>query len=276
MTAAADELLADVLGRLEGSTNQRLKEVTASLVKHLHAFAIDVNLQRDEWMQGIQFLTATGKICDDVRQEFILLSDTLGLSTLVEQLTHNGSDAGTDNTVLGPFYVPGSPERAFGASMLIDADSGDRVVIRGRVTDVEGAPLANVKLDVWQNATDGFYACQVPGAQHPENLRGVYRTDADGYYEIRTVRPVPYPIPDDGPAGALLKANNRFWWRPGHMHLWASHPRYKELITHVFDAASDYLTSDAVFGVRPSLVRGFTPDATGELAAQFDIVLDLA
>jgi protocatechuate 3,4-dioxygenase beta subunit len=275
MSNAHEELLADVLSRVAASPNPRVKEVTEALVKHLHAFAREVNLQREEWFYGIQFLTDTGKMCDGVRQEFILLSDTLGLSTLVEQLTYDGASGTTDNTVLGPFFVPGSPERAFGSSMIVDPDLGDRVVIRGRVTNPSGAVLSGVKLDVWQNATDGFYACQVPGAQSEDNLRGIYRSNEDGHYEIRTVRPVPYPIPDDGPAGAWLKANNRGWWRPGHMHLWASHPGHKDLITHVFDETSDYLTTDPVFGVRPSLIRRFEPDSNGELASTFDIVLDV-
>lgn len=269
-----NELLADVLSRLEGSTNPRLREVTEAAVRHLHAFATEVGLQRDEWMTGIQFLTATGKICGDNRQEFILLSDSLGLSSLVEILTHDGGEGSTDNTVLGPFFVPGSPERANGESMVVDPDDGDRVVVRGRVVTTSGEPLAGVKLDAWQNATNGFYAVQQPDAQSTDNLRGIYRTDADGNYEIRTIRPVPYPIPSDGPAGHLLKANGRNWWRPGHLHLWVSQPGYKDLITHVFDEASDFLTSDAVFGVRPSLIRAFTPDTSGELEARFDIVLD--
>jgi protocatechuate 3,4-dioxygenase beta subunit len=274
MSDAPKELLADVLGRYERSTQPRLREITEAAIRHLHAFAIEVGLQRDEWFAGIQFLTATGKISDDVRQEFILLSDTLGLSSLVEMITHDGTDESTENTVLGPFYVPGSPERAFGDSMLVDADEGDRVVVRGRVTNVDGAPIAGATLDCWQNATNRFYACQQPGVQHPENLRGVYRTSDDGGYELRTVRPVPYPIPDDGPAGALLKAHDRNWWRPGHLHVWVRADGYKDLITHVFDETSEFLTTDAVFGVRPSLVRAFSPDTHGELATVFDVTLD--
>jgi protocatechuate 3,4-dioxygenase beta subunit len=274
MTAPHEELLAEVLGRYEGSPSPRLKTVTEAAIRHLHAFALEVGLQRDEWFAGIQFLTATGKISDDVRQEFILLSDTLGVSTLVEMLTHDGTAGSTENTVLGPFYVPGSPHRDRGASMLMDADDGDRVVVRGRVTDISGEPVAGAELDCWQNATNRFYACQQPGVQHPENLRGVYTTAADGTYELRTIRPVPYPIPDDGPAGQLLKAHGRNWWRPGHLHIWVRKPGYKDLITHVFDETSEFLTTDAVFGVRDSLVRSFTPDADGELATTFDVVLD--
>jgi hydroxyquinol 1,2-dioxygenase len=270
------ELLEDVLSRYQDSTNPRLREITEAAIRHLHAFAEEVNLQRDEWFAGIQFLTATGQKCDDTRQEFILLSDTLGLSTLVEMLTHDGAEGSTENTVLGPFYVPGSPRRAKGESMLVDPDEGDRVVIRGRVTDRDGMPIAGATLDCWQNATAGFYAVQQPGVQSADNLRGVYETDADGTYEIRTVRPVPYPIPSDGPAGDLLKAHGRGWMRPGHTHMWVRADGYKELITHVFDEQSDYLREDAVFGVRDSLVRRFTPDRDGELATTFDIVLDVS
>jgi catechol 1,2-dioxygenase len=273
---ARAELLADVLSRYEGSPSPRLRQITEAAIRHLHAFAEEVDLQRDEWFAGIEFLTAAGKMCDDQRQELILLSDTLGLSTLVELLTHAGAEGSTENTVLGPFYVPGSPARAKGESMLVDPDDGDRVVIRGTVTDADLRPIAGATLDCWQNATAGFYAVQQAGVQSPENLRGVYTTDGDGSYEIRTVRPVPYPIPSDGPAGDLLKAHGRAWMRPGHTHVWVRADGYKELITHVFDERSDHLRDDAVFGVRESLVRRFAPDDGGELAATFDIVLDRA
>ena len=268
------ELLTEVIGRYDQSPNPRLAEITKAAIRHLHAFVEEVGLQRDEWFAGIQFLTATGKLSDDVRQEFILLSDTLGVSTLVETISHDGSAKSTENTVLGPFFVPGSPERINGESMLEDDDEGERVVIRGRVTNVRGEPLPNVKIDAWQNASSGFYACQQPGTQHMFNLRGVYRTDDDGLFEIRTIRPVPYPIPDDGPVGKLLKDNGRNWWRPGHTHLWFSLDGLKPLITHVFDGESDYLIDDAVFGVRRSLVRTFARDDNDELATTFDVVLD--
>jgi catechol 1,2-dioxygenase len=273
---ARKELLAEVLSRYDASPNPRLREITEAAIRHLHAFAEEVNLQRDEWFAGIEFLTATGQRCDGARQEFILLSDTLGLSTLVEMLTHDGAEGSTENTVLGPFYVPDSPARAKGESMLVDPDDGDRVVIRGTVRDIDGQPIAGAVLDCWQNATAGFYAVQQPGEQTPENLRGIYTTDADGSYEIRTVRPVPYPIPSDGPAGDLLKAHGRNWMRPGHTHMWVRADGFKDLITHVFDEETDHLRDDAVFGVRDSLVRRFEPDDAGELATTFDIVLDRA
>jgi protocatechuate 3,4-dioxygenase beta subunit len=268
------ELLADVLSRHENSPNPRLREITEAAARHLHAFVDEVGLQREEWFAGIQFLTAVGQKCDDVRQEFILLSDTLGVSSLVEMVTHDGVEGSTENTVLGPFYVTESPQRAKGESMLIDPDDGDRVVIRGTVTDIDGKPVAGATLDCWQNTTSGFYAVQQPDVQTPENLRGIYTTDDDGSYEIRTVRPVPYPIPSDGPVGVMLRAHKRNWMRAGHTHMWVRADGFKELITHVFDAETDYLRDDAVFGVRDSLIRRFEPDANGELAATFDIVLD--
>ena len=270
------ELLDDVLSRHEGSPDARLREITEAAIRHLHAFVEEVNLQRDEWFAGIQFLTAIGQKCDDRRQEFILLSDTLGVSTLVEMVTYHGVDGSTENTVLGPFYVPNSPPRAKGETMLVDPDEGDRVVIRGRVTDVDGNPLAGATLDCWQNATHGFYAVQQPDVQSAENLRGIYTTDGDGTYEIRTVRPVPYPIPSDGPVGDMLKAHRRAWMRPGHTHMLVRADGYKDLITHLFDEQTDHLRDDAVFGVRDSLIRAFEPDANGELATTFDIVLDRA
>ena len=274
---AMDELLSEVISRYDDSPNPRLKEVTTALIRHLHALVREVNLTRDEWFEAVRWLTRCGQISDDVRQEFILFSDTVGVSTLVEMLAYDASSPHlTDNTVLGPFFVPGSPERAAGECMLDDPDEGDRVVVRGKVTDTDGNPVAGVALDCWQNASNMFYAVQQPGVQSVNNLRGIYRTAPDGSYEIRSIRPVPYPIPSDGPAGDLLKRNGRNWWRPGHLHVWTRKDGFKDLITHVFDVESEFLDSDAVFGVQRSLIRTFTPDATGELATTFDIVLDRA
>jgi protocatechuate 3,4-dioxygenase beta subunit len=274
--SAPDELLEEVLGRYADSPDARLKQIMEAAVRHLHAFVREVELTRDEWFAGIKFATETGHWSTGGRQEWILLSDTLGVSTLTEMLNYAASAGTTDNTVLGPFYVPGSPERAMGESMLVDPDDGERVVIRGTVTDVDGAPISGAVLDCWQNATAGFYAVQQPDVQTPENLRGIYRTGDDGRYEIRTVRPVPYPIPYDGPVGSLLKANSRNWMRPGHTHVWLKAAGFKELITHVFDSQSDYLDDDAVFGVRESLITSFSPDDNGELSTTFDFVLDRA
>jgi catechol 1,2-dioxygenase len=270
-TAATDQLLREVLDRHVAAPD-RLRELLSGAVRHLHEYVREVGLTPEEWMAGIRFLTATGQISDDVRQEFILLSDTLGVSSLVETLDYEAAAGATENTVLGPFYVPGSPARDFGDSMLVDDDPGDRVVVRGSVTDPAGRPLA-ATLDAWQNASSGFYACQQPAVQHPQNLRGVYRTRDDGSYELRTVRPTPYSIPADGPVGGMLRAVGRQQMRPAHVHLMVSAPGHRTLVTHVFDAASSHLDDDAVFGVRRSLVRPFEPDAAGELAATFDIAL---
>ena len=267
------EVLADVLGRYEGMDDARLHEIVTSAIRHLHAFVADVGLTHDEWMEGIEFLTAVGQMCDDVRQEFILLSDTLGVSTLVEHIDYDAAAGATENTVLGPFYLADPPRRAFGESTLENPDDGERVVVRGRVTGVDGSPIAGATVDVWQNATSGFYSVQQPGVQHPYNLRGVYETRDDGTYEFRAVRPMPYPIPGDGPVGRLMAACGRDIMRPGHIHVMASAPGYKTLITHVFDAATEHLEDDAVFGVRPSLIRTFQPDGEDELATTFDIVL---
>jgi catechol 1,2-dioxygenase len=267
-----EELLADVLGRYGPDVDPRLREILVAAVRHIHAFVAETKLTHEEWMRGIMFLTDVGKMCDPVRQEFILLSDTLGVSTAVELGEYEAAEGATENTVLGPFYVPDPPEREFGESTLEDADDGDRVVVRGVVSDPEGMPVAGATVDVWQNATNGFYAVQQPGAQHPHNLRGVYRTDAEGRYEFRAVRPVPYPIPGDGPVGALLAATGRDIMRPGHIHMMIGAPGFKTLITHLFDAATDHLDDDAVFGVRRTLVRTFESDGD-ELAATFDVVL---
>lgn len=267
------ELTEEVLGRHASSADPRLREILDAAVRHLHAFVAEAGLSHDEWLAGVRFLTQVGQISDDVRQEFILLSDTLGVSTLVEMLDYAGVAGTTENTVLGPFYVPASPERPFGGSTLEDPDDGDRVVVRGRISGAGGEPVPGATVDVWQNSTAGFYAVQQPGVQHPHNLRGVFHADAEGRYEFRSVRPVPYPIPGDGPVGRLLRATGRGIMRPGHIHLMVSAPGFQTLITHLFDAASAHLDDDAVFGVRTSLIRSFEPDDHGELSTTFDIVL---
>lgn len=265
-------LVEEVLGRFGPDVDPRLGDMLKSAIRHLHAFASETGLTHDEWMRGITFLTEVGKKCDDVRQEFILLSDTLGVSTAVELGDYAAAEGATENTVLGPFYVPDPPARPFGGSTLEDPDEGDRVVVRGVVTDPSGRRVSGATVDVWQNATTGFYAVQQPGIQHPHNLRGAFLTDRHGRYEFRSVRPVPYPIPDDGPVGELLAATGRGIMRAGHIHVKVSAPDFKTLITHLFDVESDYLGDDAVFGVRRSLIRSFEPDGD-ELAAEFDIVL---
>jgi protocatechuate 3,4-dioxygenase beta subunit len=267
-----EQLLADVLSTFRDSPDPRPGQIMEAAVRHLHNFVSEVGLTRDEWMTGIEFLTAVGQMCTPTRQEFILLSDTLGVSSLVEMIGFDGAPGATENTVLGPFYVPGSPVRQPGASIVVGDQSGAPLVMRGRVTDLDGRPVAGATLDVWQTAATGLYAVQDPD-QHPENLRGKFHVGDDGQFEFRTVRPVPYQIPHDGPVGRLLAATGRDPWRAAHIHIIAAAPGYKTLTTHVFDADSDHLDSDAVFGVRDSLIVKFTGAGDG-LAGDFDIVLE--
>ena len=204
------------------------------------------------------------------------MSDTMGLSTLVELITYEAAPGATENTVLGPFYVPNSTERAPGASIVEGDEPGQRVLIHGIVRDPDGNPVSGADIDVWQTNSNGLYAVQEPGVQHPQNCRGMFHTDAEGRYAFRTVRPADYPIPGDGPVGALLAACGRGILRAGHVHVMASAPGFKTLITHVFDADSQHLDDDAVFGVRDSLVRDFNGEPGRESEVQFDIVLSPA
>jgi len=269
-----DQLTEEVVARLDATPDARLKEVMQSLVRHLHAFAKDVRLTDEEWLQGIRFLTATGHMCDDVRQEFILLSDTLGFSSLVDLINHSDVETlATEPTILGPFYVPESPWREFGASMVEYDDGGEATLLRGVVTGDDGTPIPGAILDVWQNAATGFYAVQQPDEQPATNLRGRYRADDSGRFEIRTVRPVPYPIPNDGPVGHLLRDTGRHEWRAAHIHVKASADGYEPLTSHIFDRRSDYLDSDTVFGVKDSLIEDFVPSDDGGLVCDHDIVL---
>ena len=256
-TAAA--LTQTVLDRLQATPDPRLRQVMTSLIRSLHGFVTDVTLTQDEWLSTIQFLTATGQISDERRQEFILLSDTLGVSMLVDLLAGpskaGAAGAATESTVLGPFYVPGSPERDYG-SPIAERPSGEPAWITGLVTDVDGNPIAGATLDVWQNADDMLYAVQNPDSP-PGNLRGLFRTRADGSYAFLGVRPTDYPVPADGPVGHLLASTGRHPWRPAHIHVIVSAPGYHSVATHIFDSGSKYLASDAVFAVKASLVRDF-------------------
>jgi catechol 1,2-dioxygenase len=264
-----EALLAEVLATFAGTPERRLAALITRLVEHLHAYVREVSLDAAERRVAIEFLTAVGQMSGPTRQEFELLSDVLGLSSLVETLSSR--DGATLQTLTGPFYVPGAPRREFGESMVERSGGGAPAVLDGRVTSVDGEPLAGAELDVWQNAENRLYAIQDP--EQPEgNLRGRYRARADGSYEIRTIRPVPYPIPDDGPVGAMLRRTGRHPWRAAHIHLLITHAGHRPLTTEVFDAASDYLDSDAVFGVAPELVLAFEDD-DGVARARFDIVL---
>ncbi|MEM7341048.1 MAG: dioxygenase [Actinomycetota bacterium] len=248
-----EEHLADVLARYEASPDARLAELTSAAIRHLHGFVRDVGLTRDEWFAIIEGLTRTGQMSHGERQEFILASDTLGVSMLVEMINQVAAPGSTEPTVFGPFHVEGAPERAMGESIVADASDGELVTFSGSVLDLDGNPVAGAELDVWETAANGLYDVQDP-EQSAMNMRGRFTTGTDGRYAFIGVRPVAYAIPGDGPAGELLFANGRHNWRPGHVHAMVSAPGHQTVITHLFDDASDYLDSDAVFGVRHSLI----------------------
>jgi protocatechuate 3,4-dioxygenase beta subunit len=243
-----------VAASFANTPDPRLRQVLTSLVQHLHAFVKDVELTEEEWGFAIDFLTRTGHMSNEVRQEFILLSDVLGISMLVETINHRTGGTSTESTVLGPFHMVESPKRELGDDINLDR-KGTPCLVSGRVTGPEGEPLAGASVDVWQTNEDGFYDVQQPDIQPPGNLRGLFTTDDDGRFWFRSVVPRYYPIPDDGPVGQLLAATGRHPNRPAHLHFIVAAPGYRPVTTHVFVADSPYLDSDAVFGVKESLIR---------------------
>lgn len=249
-----DNLTEAVVESYENNTaDPRLKVIFSSLIKHMHAFVKDVQLTEAEWFKAIQFLTATGQKCDDKRQEFILLSDVLGVSMLVDAINHNRGGKATENTVLGPFYVPGSPELPMGANLIRRDIGGEPVLVRGKVTDPSGKPVAGVIIDTWEAADNGLYHMQDKDA--PEfNLCGRFKTGADGKYWFITEKPAAYPIPTDGPVGELLRAAGRGAYRPAHIHFILKAEGYDQLTTHIFIAGDPQLEKDPVFGTKVSLV----------------------
>ena len=257
--------------RFEGTPDARLREIMVSLTKHIHAFVKDVRLNEGEWWKAIEFLTATGHICSDKRQEFILLSDTMGVSMLVDLISNGKPPGATESTVFGPFYRDGGPEMPAGGNMAEGAQSGTPTIIHGRVVDMDGRPIENAVLDVWQADPEGLYDSQRPELEEL-HMRGVYRSDAQGNYLIRTTRPVHYQIPSDGPVGEMLRATNRHPWRPAHVHFKVTAEGFQPLTTHLFDDVDEYLDSDAVFGVKDSLICGFPVHAArDEDAKKFGI-----
>jgi hydroxyquinol 1,2-dioxygenase len=267
-----------VLAKLEGATDARFKQVMTSLIKHLHAFVREVELTEAEWFAGIQFLTATGQKCDDKRQEYILLSDTLGVSMLVDAINHRKPNGATESTVLGPFYVSGAPELPSGAD-LAEGLPGEKAYFAGRVLTPEHKPIAGATLDVWSTDNEGWYDVQLQG--QPMRARGRIKTDAQGRYAFWTVKPVSYPIPTDGPVGQMLLKMGRHPYRPAHTHMILSAPGYESVTTHVFVEGDPYLESDAVFAVKNSLVvefkrheAGTAPDGKRMQQAYYTVAYD--
>jgi hydroxyquinol 1,2-dioxygenase len=251
-----------VIARLANTDDPRLKQILTSLVTHLHDFAREVNLTEDEWMQGIQFLTATGQKCDAKRQEFILLSDTLGLSMLVVAMNHAKPAGATEATVFGPFHVEDAPVVEQGADLAGGAP-GAPFFVEARIRDLAGRPIADAEVDVWQADDDGLYDVQRPELGDTRRARGVLHADAAGTVRFRTVAPTAYPVPTDGPVGRMLLASGRHPWRPAHLHFRIRAAGFATLVTHIFRHGDPYLDSDTVFGVRSSLVSDFVTHAAG-------------
>ena len=261
MDSNENTLTDAVLARMGPCANERFKTIMTSLVRHLHGFVREVELTETEWREAIGFLTATGQMCDDKRQEFILLSDTLGVSMLVDAINHRYPAGATETTVFGPFFVEGASEKPQWADITNGA-KGTPCFVSGTVRDTEDRPLAGVLLDVWQtDGEDGLYDVQKPEGEN--FCRAKIRTDAEGRYAFRTVRPVSYPIPTDGPVGRMLLKMGRHPYRPAHIHTMLTGEGFEPLITHLFVRGDPYLDSDAVFGVKDSLIVDFVEHTSG-------------
>jgi protocatechuate 3,4-dioxygenase beta subunit len=251
-----DDITREALERFAQTPDLRLRQIMLSLIAHLHAFVKEVDLSEAEWFQAIEILTRAGQMSDDKRQEFILFSDTLGVSMVVDLLSHRKPDGATESTVFGPFHRLNAPEMGHGGNIAHLDKTAPPTLVGGRVLDLGGRPIAGALLDVWQAQTSGLYDSQ-DSSLHEMHMRGKFRSDGEGRYLVRTVRPVHYPIPSDGPVGAMLRATGRHPWRPAHIHFVVSADGYEPVTTHIFDSADEYLASDAVFAVKDSLICDF-------------------
>jgi hydroxyquinol 1,2-dioxygenase len=269
-----DNITQAVIARFAATPDPRLKEIMTSLVQHLHAFAREVKLTEEEWFRGIAFLTRTGHITDDKRQEFILLSDTLGLSMLTIAMNNEKPAGCTESTVFGPFYLEGAPDYDLGEDVANGA-AGVPCVVRGTVRGLDGEPVPGAEMHVWQADAEGKYDVQHPDLEHAQ-ARGVLHADGKGAYHFRSILAEAYPIPDDGPVGEMLRATKRHPWRPAHLHFVIKAPGYETLITHVFRNGDRYLDSDTVFGVRQSLIADWVKQPDGTYLVEYDFVLNPA
>ena len=271
-----DEITAEVLDRVASAPDPRVREISRSVVEHLHAIVRELRLTHAEWETAIDFLTRVGAKCDGKRQEFILLSDALGVSMLVDAVNGGGDVAATESTVLGPFYVADAPEAARGSD-IADGMGGPALFISGSVRGPGEQPIEAALVDVWQADMDGFYDVQRPDAGMRGRAR--LRTDADGRFHLWTRMPAAYPIPDDGPVGEMLAAQGRHPYRPAHIHFRVEAASHRTLVTHLFAEGDAYIGSDAVFAVKPSLIRRFERRAPGiapDGVAQSDEWFELA
>jgi len=245
-----------VVSRNDNAKDQRLKVVMDVITRKLHEAVKEIEPTQEEWMEAIMFLTDTGHKCDEWRQEFILLSDVLGVSMLVDAVNNRKPSGASESTVLGPFHVDGAPELEMGDNICLD-QKGEDMLIRGLITDVDGKPIDNASIDVWQANDEGFYDVQQKGIQPDFNLRGLFHTRSNGEYWFKAVKPKFYPIPDDGPVGKLLGKLGRHPYRPAHLHYIIKAEGYEPLTTHIFDPDDPYINSDSVFGVKESLLAKF-------------------
>ena len=261
-----------VLERFSNTPDPRLKEIIFSLVQHLHDFAREVRLTEEEWLEGIKFLTRAGHITDDKRQEFILISDTLGLSMLTVAMNNQKPEGCTEATVVGPFHVENAPHYNLGDDVGNGA-IGAPCFVKGTIKGLGGEPVPGAHIEVWQSDEDGMYDVQKPDLDHAQG-RGVLKADAEGNYYFKSILAVAYPIPHDGPVGDMLVATKNHPWRPAHLHFMIKAPGYESLITHVFRHDDQYLDSDAVFGVRQSLITDWIQQPNGEYTLEFNFVLN--
>jgi catechol 1,2-dioxygenase len=237
-----------VTGRNRNATDERLKQVMEVITRKLHEAVKEIEPTEKEWFEAIMFLTRTGQLCTDWRQEYILLSDVTGVSMLVDAINNRKPSGASESTVLGPFHLTDAPMREMGDNICLDG-KGEDMFVHGRILDIDGKPVGSAVIDVWQANDEGFYDVQQKGIQPDFNLRGVFRTGEDGRYWFRAVKPRFYPIPDDGTVGKLLHALGRHPFRPTHLHYIIEAPGYEKLTTHIFDPDDAYIDTDAVFGV---------------------------
>ena len=263
-----------VLSRLSGCKDERTRVISEALVRHLHAFVKEIEPSEAEWSRAIDFLTQTGQICSDTRQEFILLSDTLGVSMLVDAINHRFTGRATETTVLGPFYVEEAQDFPLGADISHDAD-GPPLLVRGTVRDQRGEPIAGALIETWHADDEGFYDVQRSTGRAALDMRARFRADENGRFWFRSIVPAAYPIPNDGPVGKMLDAQGRHPYRPAHVHFKLSAPGFETIVTHVFLDGDRYLDSDVVFGVKDALIEplGSVDDESDTALLAYDFVL---
>jgi hydroxyquinol 1,2-dioxygenase len=268
MAHVTEQTITEAVTRsFDRSTNERFRFLISLLVNHFHEFAKETSLTHDEWRVGLEFLTRASRFTNAHRNEFVLTSDVLGLSSLVDLL--NSSPGATEGSVLGPFHAQSSPMVPVGADLIKD-NQGDPVLLRGRVLDLEGRPIRGAMLDFWQTAANGLYPAQDPN-QHPDNLRCRMRTDDDGKYAMKVIRPSAYTVPYDGPVGDLLRVGGRHAWRPAHFHFIVGAPGFRSVVTELFNEDDSYIEQDAAFGVRDGIVVKFKRNDSAQDAASHSV-----